>query len=320
MQVHGSLCGLLGSPIDAKRLHSSSNKVKLIKNALISTSITKLKSCVGLLTSNGKFLPNLAPPLRPLYELLGQKLQGNGRWLRRRLSTSQRNYFPPSIVGAFFHLNLWCIYLNIGVIVAHSMPDAYEKHIGYASNTLNKAGWNFSQLEKEKLSCSFELSVLLILVSTPLQDENRPQTTTGSYGWIQAIRTASVSSYSWVVSLPFHILTYSNVLEHHCSCKCGSPQLFTTSCGASKHLNTSRSGIACSSHGRLTCHSCPDSLLDEKRSRPCLYHPIPSTRLGRPLQHQTWIAPFLWWKTELFCTRDVCCGGLKLSFQSLDER
>ena len=37
----------------------------------------------------------------------------------------------------------------------HRMPDRSEKPIGYVSRTLNSAERNYSQLEKEGLSCVF---------------------------------------------------------------------------------------------------------------------------------------------------------------------
>ena len=53
----------LGHRIDAKSLHPLADKVKAIEAP---TNITELKSCLGLLTYYGKFLPNLADKLTPL--------------------------------------------------------------------------------------------------------------------------------------------------------------------------------------------------------------------------------------------------------------
>ena len=44
---------------------------------------------------------------------------------------------------------------GIGAVLAHLLPDGTERLVGYASRTLSKAERNYSQLEKEGLSCIF---------------------------------------------------------------------------------------------------------------------------------------------------------------------
>ena len=56
----------LGDTIDQDSLHPTKEKFRAILDA-----VTKLKAYLGLLTYYGKFLPNLATTLAPLYHLLG---------------------------------------------------------------------------------------------------------------------------------------------------------------------------------------------------------------------------------------------------------
>ena len=60
----------LGYVIDADGLHPLPEKVRAIRNAPQPRNITELKAYLNLLTYYGRFLPNLATVLAPLYRLL----------------------------------------------------------------------------------------------------------------------------------------------------------------------------------------------------------------------------------------------------------
>ena len=59
----------LGQRID-KGLHPLPDKMDAILNAPAPTSVTELKSFLGLVSYYGKFIPNLSLTLYPLYQLL----------------------------------------------------------------------------------------------------------------------------------------------------------------------------------------------------------------------------------------------------------
>ena len=62
----------LGYVIDADGLHPLPDKVQARQDAPTPRNVSELKSYLGLLTYYGKFLPNLATHLAPLYQLLGK--------------------------------------------------------------------------------------------------------------------------------------------------------------------------------------------------------------------------------------------------------
>ena len=67
----------LGYVIDSKGLHPLPDKVQAIQDAPTPRNVQELKSYLGLLTYYGKFIPNLATHLAPLYELLGKEIVWN---------------------------------------------------------------------------------------------------------------------------------------------------------------------------------------------------------------------------------------------------
>ena len=151
----------LGHQIDASGLHPLPDKVRAIEEARAPNNVTELKSYLGPLTYYGKFLPNLATQLAPLYQLLrkehpwmwGQQQKKSFQTSKKLLTSSRLLvHFNP-----YMELILACdaSAYGIGALLAHKMPDGTEKPVGYASHTLTKAEKNYSQLEKEGLSCIF---------------------------------------------------------------------------------------------------------------------------------------------------------------------
>ena len=60
----------LGHRIDANGLHTLHERVRAVQDAPAPTSVSGLKSYLGMLTYYSKFLPNLSTTLHPLYQLL----------------------------------------------------------------------------------------------------------------------------------------------------------------------------------------------------------------------------------------------------------
>ena len=67
----------LGYTIDQKDIHPFEGKVEAVKAAPNPKNLTELKAYLGLLTYYGKFLPNLAIVLAPLYQLLRKDVKWN---------------------------------------------------------------------------------------------------------------------------------------------------------------------------------------------------------------------------------------------------
>ena len=151
----------LGHKIDSQGLHPVAEKVKAVQDAPKPRNVSELKSYLGLLSYYGKFLPNLATTLAPLYALL----RASARWqwtakqedafrASKRLLTSSQVlvHFDPRL-----DLVLSCdaSAYGIGAVLSHRMPDGAEKPIGFISRTLSPAERNYSQIEKEGLACVF---------------------------------------------------------------------------------------------------------------------------------------------------------------------
>ena len=147
------------------------------------TSCTELKSYLGLLTYHGKFLPNLATRLAPLYKLLGKKTTWRWRAEQDKAFQESKRLLTSSPLLVHFDSRLPLVLAcdasvyGIGAVLAHQLPDGAEKPIGYASSMLNPAE-RAVQIVKKGLKIrkgSVNKRLAQILMSYRLT----PQSTTG---------------------------------------------------------------------------------------------------------------------------------------------
>ena len=153
----------LGYVIDAQGLYPHRDKVLAIQQVPTPSNVTQLKSYLGLLSYYGKFLPNLSTLLAPLYKLLRKDVRWKWSSEQEQAFQASKELLTSSKLLVHFNPQLPLLLAcdasayGIGAVLAHQMPDGSEQPIGYVSRTLNSAECNYSQLEKEGLSCVYDI-------------------------------------------------------------------------------------------------------------------------------------------------------------------
>jgi len=151
----------LGHKISCRGLQPSEEKVRAVQQAPTPTSLTQLKSFLGLVNYYSRFLPNLATTLAPLYKLL-QK-QSSWSWgpdQQRAFQEAKKMLSSSSLLvhySAQRELILSCDAspYGVGAVLSHRMEDGSEKPVAFASRSLSPAEKRYSQLDKEALAIIF---------------------------------------------------------------------------------------------------------------------------------------------------------------------
>ena len=155
-----SVC-YLGHRIDAEGLHPLDDRVRAIRDAPTPTSVSELKSYLGMLSYYNKFLPNLSSLLHPLHRLWRKDVPWVwGKFQVKAFVNSKKLLLSSNCLTHFNisrELTLACDASNygLGAMLSHKMSDGTDRPIAYACHTLSPAKHNYSQLEKEGLACVF---------------------------------------------------------------------------------------------------------------------------------------------------------------------
>ena len=151
----------LGHAISSKGLEQTTSKVIAIVEAPAPRDVSELKSLLGLVNYYGKFLPDLATTLAPLYRLLRQGVKWQWESEQEATLVEVKKVLQSSNLLTHFDptksLVLACDAspVGVGAVLSHRFDDGTEKPISYASRTLTPSKRKYSQLDKEALSIIF---------------------------------------------------------------------------------------------------------------------------------------------------------------------
>ena len=154
----------LGHIISAEGLCPAASKVKAIKEAPKPSSLSKLKSFLGLVNYYAKFLPDSATILAPLYKLL--RHSEPWRWDKEQQVAFEKikeMLIAPNLLVHFdenkpMMLSCDASPYGVGAVLSHLMDNQSDKPIAYASRSLSTVERKYSQLDKEALAILFGIS------------------------------------------------------------------------------------------------------------------------------------------------------------------
>ena len=151
----------MGYKIDQAGLHPTDEKLKAIKDSPCPGNVSQLKSYLGLVNYYGKFLPQLATCLAPLYDLLKRETDWHWGKSQEKAFADSKRWLHSERVLIHFDPNkplvLFCDAspYGLGAVLCHKLSEGVDKPIAFASRTLSAAEKNYSHLEKEGLAVVF---------------------------------------------------------------------------------------------------------------------------------------------------------------------
>ena len=151
----------LGHVISSEGLRTDEAKVRAIVEAPEPRNVGELRSFLGMVNYYGKFLPDLATALAPLYQLLQKSTHWCWRQKHRNAFKHVKDLLHSGRVLVHFDDSLPLVLAcdaspyGLGAVLSHKMPDGEEKPVGFASRTLSKSESNYSHLDKEALAIMY---------------------------------------------------------------------------------------------------------------------------------------------------------------------
>ena len=150
----------LGHRVTPEGVQPMDERVKGIMAASTPQNRAELKSFLGLISYNSKFIPSLSTVLHPLYKLLQKEIKW--RWSKDQESSFQSAKELVSKATLLVHydptkpVKVYCDASSVGVgaCLMH-VEKGVERPVMYASRSLSQAETKYAQIEREALAIIF---------------------------------------------------------------------------------------------------------------------------------------------------------------------
>ncbi len=131
----------LGHRVESQGLHATTGKLEAITQAPTPKNVQELRSCLGLINYNAKFIPTLATVMQPLNLLKqGAKWEWSASCTQAFLMAKEKLSSSPVLVHYDPSLPIKMAgdasAYGIGAVISHVYPDGSERAIA-ASRTLS---------------------------------------------------------------------------------------------------------------------------------------------------------------------------------------
>ena len=214
----------LGHSISAKGIQPVRGKVRAIRDAPQPEDVSQLHSFLGMLNYYGKFLPNLATLLRPLYDLLmSSQTWSWGKSQEQAFSKAKELLSSAPLLTHYdpekpLVLSCDASPYGVGAVLSHRMEDQTEQPVAYASRTLSPAEQKYAQLDKEALSIIFGVKhfhqYLYGRKFTILSDHKPLQYLLGATRGVPAMASARIQRWALTLSAYHYEICYKPGADH----------------------------------------------------------------------------------------------------------
>ena len=214
----------LGHRVSARGLQPLASKVQAIQDAPTPKDVSQLQSFLGMLNYYGRFLPDLATLLSPLYELLQSSKKWSWEERQDRSFQEAKKLLATSDVLTHYDprkpLVLSCDAspYGVGAVLSHRMPDDTEQPIAFASRSLSPTERKYAQLDKEALAIIFGVKrfhqYLYGRNFSILSDHKPLQYLLGETRGIPAMASARIQRWALTLSAYSYSISYKPGAAH----------------------------------------------------------------------------------------------------------
>lgn len=153
----------LGYDLTKAGLTKNKEKITAICSVSKPTTVSELKSFIGMANYYSKFVTNMTALMHPLYQLLKKKTKFEWSEECDIEFKKIKSAIASDKVLTYFNPELPIIVTcdasekGIGAVLSHMMPDGIEQVVACASRTYSKFEQNYSTAHKESLACYYAI-------------------------------------------------------------------------------------------------------------------------------------------------------------------